>query len=137
MSLVLNNKESVMKKKELEHLKNIVEKSEYFRLKDTTNHLISDDERANARSKIVKKVLATIYGFKNVRVKRDHGTASGWITVDIVIRTSQKDFPKEFKDSDKIHKLLKRLGISFPQYYPDAGPGDAWTDCLIINIDLQ
>ncbi|TSC51891.1 MAG: hypothetical protein LiPW41_658 [Parcubacteria group bacterium LiPW_41] len=123
-----------MKKKELEHLKNLVENSEYFRLKDDRDY---ENERANARSKIVKKVLVTIYGFKNVRVKRDHGTASGWITVDIVVKTSQKDFPKEFKDSDKIHKLLKRLGITFPQYYPDAGPGDTWTDCLIINIDLQ
>jgi len=123
-----------MKKKELEHLKNMVEKSEYFHMKDKREY---ENERPNARSKIVKKVLATIYGFKNVRVKRDHGTASGWITVDIVVKTSQKDFPKEFKDSDKIHKLLKRLGITFPQYYPDAGPGDAWTDCLIINIDLQ
>lgn len=123
-----------MKKKELEQLKNMVEKSEYFRLKDDRDY---ENERANARSKIVKKVLATIYGFKNVRVKREHGTASHWITVDITIQTSQKSFSPELKDSDKIHKLLKRLGITFPQYYPDSGPGDTWTDCLIINIELQ
>ena len=123
-----------MKKKELEHLKNLIENSEYFRLKDDRDY---ENERANARSKIVKKVLATIYGFKNVKVRRGSGTASGWMYVDVTIQTSQKDFSPQLKNSDKIHKLLKRLGITFPQYYPDAGPGDAWTDCLIINIDLQ
>lgn len=124
-----------MKKNELEKLRNLVEKSEYFLLKNKEGNFY--DQRANARSKIVKKVLASIYGFKQVRVKRGTGTASGWIYVDITVETSKRNFPRELKDRYKIEKMLEKIGIEFPQYFPDAGPGDCWTNCLIINLEIH
>ena len=40
--------------------------------------------RVAERNRAIKKALAKVFGFQNVRVKGDRGTAYGWVDITII-----------------------------------------------------
>ena len=102
------------------------------------------------RNKLIKKVLSQEFGYNNVRVKGDRGTAYGWVNVHITVKKPHKgecedkgwlnmcDECRELYYSTKrrvweiLEKadLVKELGI----YYDDFGNKHHE---IIIDIDLK
>jgi predicted sugar kinase len=87
------------------------------------------------RNRLIKKDLVKIFGYKNVSVVGDRGTAYGWIT----IRIKQPYIDKEtnLKRAEEIEKqvreVLKKFENELSYYYDDFGEKRAE---VIIRVDF-
>lgn len=75
--------------------------------------------------KIIKKVLADKYGFKNVSVTNGTGTAWGWVQVKITVNGATDGVRQEAE------KIIKETGIELYKYSTDYGPD---RDCLLVDV---
>jgi len=89
------------------------------------------NELPYATAREVKKVLAPIYGFKNVGVASGRGTARGWVDVHIGVKrgTEREEI---INIGESVRKLLKAK-FKFYTYCSDDG-FDTDRDCLLIQV---
>ncbi|MBI2669859.1 MAG: hypothetical protein HYX20_01820 [Candidatus Yanofskybacteria bacterium] len=130
-----------MIKYDLKKLQEIVKKSEFYKLKKSGDVGVYY-KRLNARSQVVKQVLSAVYGRKNVRVRKDTGTAHYWLQVWVFTnepktKNHQKEKERTFLIEGEVRKILKNSGITFAQYYTDLGPNDHYADCLLVDIEFK
>ena len=83
----------------------------------------------NERNKRIKKVLSQEFGYKNVRVRGDRGTAYGWVDIFIYVDLPKgEDNSKERWDkikeiTEKVKDILKenKLWEELYEYWSDFG----------------
>ena len=96
--------------------------------------------RVAARNRLIKKALGKEFGYSNVKVKGDRGTAYGWVTIRIMAERPHNgecdwscpicsDFAYEIKR--KVWQILKDTGLDkeIGTYYSDAG--EERKECII------
>jgi len=103
------------------------------------------------RNKQIKKVLAKEFGFRNVRVKGDRGTAYGWVNIYVTTRKPHKgeceplfvfggvcDECRRVRDETerRVWQILRETGLydELGVYYDDFG--DKRTEC-IVTVQLK
>jgi hypothetical protein len=104
----------------------------------------------NQLCKPIKSALSDIFGYKNVSVKNDRGTAWGWVKVEIEqpkpAECSCQDWHecepcrnlrrgKEETARNAIYDRLTREGMKLYTYTSDDGYNTE-RDCLIIDVKL-
>lgn len=91
---------------------------------------------ANKLIPVVKKALASKYGFKNVSVKNGQGTAWGWVETHITVPENYDPSQKQgvYNEAQQIaKKAVKDAGMEFYTYCDDGGYGDR--DCFLLSIN--
>jgi hypothetical protein len=89
--------------------------------------------KRNAVSRLTRKAVRELYPEYKVHVLRGRGTASNWIDVDFVIPNMER--PDSLNIIQRTKALLLSVGIQYGSYFPDSGPGDDWTPCLLVTIN--
>ena len=90
-------------------------------------------EKRNAVSRLTRKAVRQLFPEYNVHVRRGRGTASGWIDVNFVIPGTGNVDSQNIRR--RTRELLLAVGIQYGSYFPDSGPGDDWTPCLLVTIN--
>jgi predicted sugar kinase len=94
------------------------------------------------RNRLIKKDLAKIFGYKNVSVQGDRGTAYGWIDITIKqpkphIEECNFNCPicnkKEEEIREQVKEVLKKYENELSYYYDDFGEKRAE---VIIRVDF-
>jgi len=93
--------------------------------------------RVAERNRKIKKVLAEVFGYKNVRVRGGRGTAYGWVDITIRVRRDPSKHPLEQEDEVKalVWNILRATGLydELYTYYDDMG--EARKEC-IVSVEL-
>lgn len=89
----------------------------------------SSGSRVARRNKLIKKALAAEFGYKNVSVKGDRGTAYGWVDIKIKVKKTHRECDwlcplcrdERWRVRDKVWKILKETGLDkeLSTYYDD------------------
>lgn len=66
--------------------------------------------------KQIKSALAAIYGARNVSVREDRGTATGWLVIEIKHRAGEPDHREDY---DKVKAIAKQWWTH--TFYNDEG----------------
>lgn len=128
-----------MTKFDSEALQDFVAGSQYHRLRnnpDPKNYFLL----LGARIQIVRRVLAEIYGARNVRVMRGRGKSHAWVCVEIILETRPHSYnkrrEKEQGIKEEVEQILKQTGIRFSQFLSD-DPDPDWNPCLLIQTSYR
>ncbi|RLI80648.1 hypothetical protein DRP04_07965 [Archaeoglobales archaeon] len=93
--------------------------------------------RVAERNRRIKKALAKVFGYKNVRVRGDRGTAYGWVEITVKVPRDPNKHPFEQEDEVKamVWNILRETGLydELYTYYDDMG--EARKEC-IIDVEL-
>lgn len=103
----------------------------------------------NEITKIVKSILSSRYGFKNVSVTRGKGTASGWVDARITVAKPENCFctntgwcqvcrEKINKTSEEAREVvyaeMEKQGKEFYNYSDDMGGEN---DCFSLRVSIE
>jgi len=89
--------------------------------------------KRNAVSRLTRKAVRELFPEYKVHVRRDRGTASGWIGVNFVIPGIEGSGWQDI--IRRTRNMLLSVGIQYGSYFPDSGPGDNWTPCLLVTVN--
>jgi len=81
------------------------------------------------RTQTIKRALANVFGNKNISVRKETGTASGWIRVEITVEDRQEAHQKGI--SEYARQIIKNTGVELYTYSDDMGTDH---DCLLIEL---
>jgi len=89
--------------------------------------------KRNAVSRLTRKAVCELFPEHKIHVHRGRGTASNWIDVDYVIPDMERlDWRGIIR---RTRGLLLSVGIQYGSFFPDCGPGDDWTPCLLVSVN--
>ena len=83
-------------------------------------------------TKAIKNALSEKYGRENISVRKDTGTASGWILVKVLIDSTDVLNFREIEND--IKRIIKETNVELYSYSDDMGYDH---DCLLINIERK
>jgi hypothetical protein len=100
-----------------------------------------------AVTRLTKKAVRLMYPGRKCSVRRDRGTAYGWVNVDLELPSAElksNDRSDSYRYDDgsrdagsEMRDTLIALGIDYAKYLPDSLPGkDEWTLCLSVEVSL-
>ena len=87
-----------------------------------------------AITRLTKLAVRALHPACACRVRRDRGTAYGWVLVEVTLPESDRS--REDEDRTRLEDVLLALGIRYSSYTPDFGPGlDDPQPCLSVTIN--
>jgi hypothetical protein len=89
--------------------------------------------KRNAVSRLTRKAVCELFPEYKVHVRRDRGTASGWIGGNFVIPGIEGSDRRNI--IRRTNSMLLSVGIEYASFFPDSGPGDDWTPCLLVTVN--
>jgi hypothetical protein len=115
-----------------------------FDVERIADALKPEGSRFARRNRLIKAALAEEFGWGNVSVRGDRGTAYGWVNIKVRVKKPHSGecdlfcpFCRDFRDKvrARVWQILKQTGLDreIGTYYSDVG--DERKEC-IIDVEL-